>query len=69
VARPLPAHWKAQTQNKRKQTSMSLVGFEPTIPFFELAKTVNALNRAETVNGTSVNIPYVIKRALNIIIN
>jgi hypothetical protein len=49
VARPLPVHRTAQTQNKRTQTSMSLVGFEPTIPLFERAKTVHALGRAATV--------------------
>jgi hypothetical protein len=32
VARPLPTHRTTQTQNKRTQTSMPLVGFEPTIP-------------------------------------
>jgi hypothetical protein len=49
VARPLPAQRTIQTQNKRTQTSMSLVGFEPTIPAFERAKTVHALDRAATV--------------------
>jgi hypothetical protein len=34
------------TQNKRTQTSMPRVGFEPTISGFELAKTVHALDRA-----------------------
>jgi hypothetical protein len=38
VARPLPAHRTAQTQYKRKQTSMPQVGFEATIPVFERAK-------------------------------
>jgi hypothetical protein len=51
VARPLPAHRTAQTQNKRTQTSMLLVGFEPMIPVFERAKTVHALDRAVTVIG------------------
>jgi hypothetical protein len=41
VARPLPAHRTTQTQNKRTQTSMSRVGFEPTIPVFESTKTVH----------------------------
>jgi hypothetical protein len=36
-------------QNKYRQTSMPLVGFEPTIPAFERAKTFHALNRAATV--------------------
>jgi hypothetical protein len=50
VARPLPAHRTAQTQNKRTQTSMRQLGFEPTIPVFGRAKTVHALDRAATVN-------------------
>jgi hypothetical protein len=32
VARPLPTHRTPQTRNKRIQTSMPCVGFEPTIP-------------------------------------
>jgi hypothetical protein len=34
---------------------MSRVAFEPTIPTFELAKTVHALDRATTVIGTHNN--------------
>jgi hypothetical protein len=49
VARPLPTHRTTQTQNKRTQTSMPRVGFEPTIPVFERAKAVHALDRAVTV--------------------
>jgi hypothetical protein len=49
VARPLPAHRTTQTQNKRTQTSMPRVRFEPTIPEFERAKTVRALGHAATV--------------------
>jgi hypothetical protein len=48
VARPLPTHRTTQTQNKRTQTSMTGVEFEPTIPVFERAKTVHILNRADT---------------------
>jgi hypothetical protein len=44
-------HRTAQTHNKRKQTSMPLVGFEPTIPVFERANTVHALDRAATAIG------------------
>jgi hypothetical protein len=51
VARPLPTHRTTQTQNKRTQTSMPRVGSEPTIPVFERAKTVNALDRAAIVIG------------------
>jgi hypothetical protein len=35
VARPLPTHRAKQTQNKRRQTSVARVGFEPTIPVLE----------------------------------
>jgi hypothetical protein len=51
VARPLPTHRTTQTQNKHTQTSLPRVGFEPTIPVFEGAKTVRALDRAATVIG------------------
>jgi hypothetical protein len=46
VARPLPAHRTAQTQNKR-----TLVKLEPTIPVFQRAKTILALDREATVFG------------------
>jgi hypothetical protein len=39
VARSLPAHRTAQTQNKCTHTSKPRVWFEPTIPLFERAKT------------------------------
>jgi hypothetical protein len=39
------------TQNKRTQTSIPWVGFEPTTPAFEQAKTIHALDRAATVIG------------------
>jgi hypothetical protein len=50
-AKPLSAHRKAQTQNKRTQTYMPRVGYEPMIPVFERAKTVHALNHSATVIG------------------
>jgi hypothetical protein len=56
VARPLPAHRTAQTQNKRTQTSMPQVRFEPTTPVFKRAKTVHDLDRAATVIG--INYKY-----------
>jgi hypothetical protein len=49
VARPLPTHRTTETQNKRIQTSMPRVGYEPTIPVLEWAKTGPALDRAATV--------------------
>jgi hypothetical protein len=48
VVRPL----HIQKQNKRRQTSMPWVGFEPTISAFERAKTVHAIDRAATVIGS-----------------
>jgi hypothetical protein len=45
VARALPSH------NKRTETSMPRVGFEPTTLVFERAKTVDALDRAATVTA------------------
>jgi hypothetical protein len=51
VTRPLPTHRTAQTQNKRTQTSMPWVGFEPRIPSFERAKAVHALDPAVPVIG------------------
>jgi flagellar biosynthesis/type III secretory pathway ATPase len=42
-------HYLTRKQNKHKQTSMPRVGFEPTIPGLERAKTVRALDRAVTV--------------------
>jgi hypothetical protein len=49
VARPLPTHRTTQILNNRTQTFMSRVGFEPTIPAFKRAKTVEALDCAATV--------------------
>jgi hypothetical protein len=49
VAMPLPTHRTTQTENKRTQTSMPLVGFEPTIPAFERAKAIHAVDHAATV--------------------
>jgi hypothetical protein len=51
VTKPLPTRRSTQTQNKRTQTSMPWVGFEPTTPAFEREKTVHALDRAATVIG------------------
>jgi hypothetical protein len=54
VARPLPAHRTAQTENKRTQTYMPQVRFEPTTSVFERSKTVHALDFAAAVIGTQV---------------
>jgi hypothetical protein len=45
------AHGTTQTQNKRRETSIPWVAFEPTIPLFEWAETVRALDGAATVIG------------------
>jgi hypothetical protein len=51
VTRPLPTHRTTQTQNKRTQTFIPRVGFEPTIPVFNWEKKVHALVCAVTVSG------------------
>jgi hypothetical protein len=57
VARPPPTHGMAQTQNKCTQTLMPQVGFEPTIPVFERAKTVHALyNGATMIDGVDMEV-------------
>jgi hypothetical protein len=49
VTRPLPTQRTTLTQNKRKETSMPLLEFENTIPIFQRAKTVHAVDSADTV--------------------
>jgi hypothetical protein len=51
VTRPLRTHRITKTQNKRTQTSMSWVGFKPTIPVLQRAKTVHALDCSATEIG------------------
>jgi hypothetical protein len=57
AARPLPTHRATQTQNKRTQTYMRRVRFEPTIPVFELSKTFHTFDLAATVIGSWYNYP------------
>jgi hypothetical protein len=52
LARSLPTHRTPKTKNKRIQTPTPWVGFEPTIPAFELAETVHVLDRAATLIGS-----------------
>jgi hypothetical protein len=65
VARPLPTRRTTQTQNKSTQASMSLVGFEPTTPVFERAKTVHGLDGAATV----IVFPRICLYQLNLTLN
>jgi hypothetical protein len=51
VISPSQGRYLTQTQNNHRQTSMPRVGFEPTIPAFERAKTVHALDRAASTIG------------------
>jgi hypothetical protein len=51
ITRPLLIYRTTQTQNKRIQTSMPWLRFEPTIPVFERAKTVHVLDRVATSIG------------------
>jgi hypothetical protein len=48
---PLPTHRTTQTQNKRTQTSLPPVRFEPTDSVLKRAKAVRALDRETTVIG------------------
>jgi hypothetical protein len=70
VARPLPTH-RTQKQNKRKQTTMPRVEFEPMTPVLERAKMVHALDRAASVIGLCtiiwdyIVIMRVLKRRVN----
>jgi hypothetical protein len=48
VAMPIPTDRTAQTQRRRTQPQG---GFETTIPVFEWAKTIHALDRSATVIG------------------
>jgi hypothetical protein len=52
IARPLPTHRAAQTQNKCTENDPCLwVELKPTIPAFEKVKTVHAIDRAAPVAG------------------
>jgi hypothetical protein len=51
IAKPLPTQRTTQTQNKRTQTSIPRVGFEPKTAVFERGKTVHDLDRAAIVIG------------------
>jgi hypothetical protein len=44
-------HHKDKQNNKRTETPVPQVGFQPTIPVFKRAKAVHALYRAATVFG------------------
>jgi hypothetical protein len=59
VGKALSTHGTTQTQHKRAQTSMPLIGFEPTIPVFELASTVRALDRAAIVIDRIFFVEYI----------
>jgi hypothetical protein len=48
-----------QTQNKRRQTSMPWMVFEPTIPAFERAKTGHALDHAGTLIVSCIHTPVI----------
>jgi hypothetical protein len=59
VTRPLPRHSTTQIQNKCTHRHPCLwVWFEPTIPAFERAKIVHALDRAAIVIGRMTQHPY-----------
>jgi hypothetical protein len=65
VVRPLPTYRTTQTQNKRTRISMPQVGFEPTVPAFERAKTGHVLGRETTVIGI-MNLQELIVSEMNL---
>jgi hypothetical protein len=64
VAGPIPTQRTTQTQNKRTHISMPRVGFEPTIPVFERAKTVHGFDAAATVIGYGLITLMLIKHGI-----
>jgi hypothetical protein len=68
VARPLPAHRTAQTQNKRTQTSMPQMGFEPRLSVFDRAKKVHALRPRGHCDRPEYNITHNIYDVYNVCI-
>jgi hypothetical protein len=55
IVSPLLTHRTTHTQNESTQIFTPRVGFELTIPVFEPAKMVHALDRAATVISKSAN--------------
>jgi hypothetical protein len=71
VLMPLPTHRTRETKKNRTQTSMPPLGFEPTTPVFERAKTVHALE--STTTGSEVSLLryinyYILQFVINILI-
>jgi hypothetical protein len=58
-------HMTTQIQNKRTQTSMPWVWFEPMIPDFERAKIVRDSDRAATVIGIFMSLGYSFSHSLH----
>jgi hypothetical protein len=48
----------ANIEQTQTQTSMRSMGFEPTIPASERAKTGHVLDRSATVTGTGITLPF-----------
>jgi hypothetical protein len=57
AGRKAATYTQNNTNTKYTQISMPSVGFEPTIPAFERAKTVHAFYHAATVIGTLTQCP------------
>jgi hypothetical protein len=53
-----------QTRTKRTQTSMSQVGFEPTIPVLGRENTVHTLHRSAAVIGLESSTAHKIQESL-----
>jgi hypothetical protein len=68
VISPSQGRYVTRTQNKRTQTYMPRVGFEPTIPAVERAKTVHALDREDTdADNYVINTNTVVPRYTSLI--
>jgi hypothetical protein len=57
VTRPLPTH-RTQTQNKRTETSMSRVGFEPMIPAFEDSSWFTPRGHCDRPSSSTLRLKY-----------
>jgi hypothetical protein len=64
ITRPLPTHRTTQKQNKRTETTMLQVGFEPMTPVVKRMKAVRTLDRMPTVIGQMQLTVYNLKSKL-----
>jgi hypothetical protein len=68
VAKSIPRQ-NSTIKNKRAQTSIPRVGFEPTTPAFERAKRIHTLEHAATAIGVLHQLSEIMKTSLSANIN